>query len=243
MSLRSPGVVLFYGICHKTFNTCIVMEWFPNGSLHSLMQNPNEVFTWARSFNYCKQMTRALATLHNWKPPIVHRDLKSQNLLVSTSGELKVCDFGLARSLNTTIDEGQSTLVKLRGTFQFTAPEIYSKNAYTFKADIYSLGVVFWELFNRLLKGKYEQPFSEYKNLQFDFQIIIQVAKKDLRPTLPENCPPKVMALIKKCWDPIPDSRPDIEKLIEGIDFLEKEYVDNMSTWDNLIKNKQKKNI
>jgi len=207
------------------------------------MQNPKEEFTWSRAFTFCKQMTRAISTLHNWKPPIVHRDLKSQNLLVSNSGELKVCDFGLARTTSdtstlnpTTFDDGQSTLVKLRGTFQFTAPEIYAKNIYTFKADIYSLGVVFWELFTRLLKGKYEQPFSEYKNLQFDFQIIIQVAKKDLRPTLPDNCPPKLAALIKICWDPKPDSRPTIEQLITGIDLVEKEYLDNKSSWDQLLK-------
>jgi len=185
-SLRSAGVVLFFGVCHKELNTCLVIEWCPNGSLHTLMLNPKEEFTWSRSLAFCKQMTLAISTLHNWKPPIVHRDLKSQNLLVSHSGQLKVCDFGLARTTsdvktlnpNSIADEGQSTLVKLRGTFQFTAPEIYAKNVYTFKADIYSLGVVFWELFTRLLKGKYEQPFSEYPFIQIDFQIIIQVAKK-----------------------------------------------------------------
>jgi len=88
-SLRSTGVVLFYGICHKPLNTCLVIEWCPNGSLHSLLQNPKEEFTWSRSLDFCKQMTKALSTLHNWKPPIVHRDLKSQNLLVSNSRELK----------------------------------------------------------------------------------------------------------------------------------------------------------
>jgi len=83
------------------------------------------------------EIVRAVNTLHNWKPQIVHRDLKSQNILVADNGSLKLCDLGLARSVAPTTDN-MATLGKVRGTYQYTAPELYSKQQYTAKADIVS---------------------------------------------------------------------------------------------------------
>jgi len=80
-------------------------------------------------------------------------------------------------------------LGKLRGTYAYCAPEIYFGKAFSPKSDIYSMGVIFWELVVRCIKGSYEQPYSEFPNLMFPFQIIIQTAKNNLRPSLPEKLP------------------------------------------------------
>ncbi len=61
------------------------------------------------------------------------------------------------------------------------APELFSKTAYTEKCDVFSLGVLFWEIVNTVAKGKYETPYSEYPNLKADFQIFYSVAKKNMR--------------------------------------------------------------
>lgn len=81
---------------------------------------------------------------------------------------------GLSRFLR---DGKQSTLGKLRGTYAYCAPEVYFGEQYSAKSDIYSLGIITWEIVVRCLKGVYERPYSEYNHIAFDFQIILQTAK------------------------------------------------------------------
>jgi serine/threonine protein kinase len=104
---------------------------------------------------------------------VLHRDLKSPNLLVDSNWTVKLCDFGLSRFAN---DGASATLQKVRGTYTHSPPEVFHGQSYTPKSDIYSLGVIFWELVNRCLKGRYEAPFSEYAKLKFDFQILLQAS-------------------------------------------------------------------
>jgi serine/threonine protein kinase len=249
-TLKSPHVVFFYGMCidfgpvptspssspapspssPATDQPSFVLEWCPGGSLHSLMQRPDEVIGWERFFVFVRDITNAVSTLHNWKPPIVHRDLKSQNLLVTNSG-LKVCDFGLAR--NTAI--ANSTLRQIRGTFQFMAPEVYNGMTCSTKADIYSAGMILWELIARVITGKYVQPYSEFPNIFADFIIIIQVAKNDLRPTIPPQTPAGLAEVVKKSWSGEPDTRPSIDELRDLIDAQHAEYLKNKAAWDAVV--------
>jgi serine/threonine protein kinase len=101
--------------------------------------------------------------------------MQSQNLLVTEDWQIKVCDFGLSRtsSLN-----NQNSLSKLRGTYAYAAPEVYFGDKYSSKSDIYSMGVVMWELLSRTVRGIYSHPFSDQRSLiSFEFQIVIEVAK------------------------------------------------------------------
>jgi hypothetical protein len=84
-----------------------------------------------------------------------------------------------------------------------------------------------WELLNRCITGVYQKPYSEHKNLKFDFQVIVQTAKHGVRPTIPSSCPPPFVELMKKCWDADPDKRPDFTTIIKELivikDLFEKE--------------------
>ncbi len=82
-------------------------------------------------------------------------------------------DFGLSRFTGSS--SNLSTLGKLRGTYAYSAPEVYFGDPFTTKADCYSVGIIFWEIAQRALTGEYAMPYSEYAELVFDFQIIIQV--------------------------------------------------------------------
>jgi len=237
MDLRSTCIVLFYGMCFSP-QACMVLEWCPRGSLFDVLQDPKDTVDWPKFFQYSKEAVQGIACLHDWNPVIVHRDFKSQNLLVSSSGNLKVCDFGLARSVQDTPMGNQSTLSKLRGTFQYTAPEIYNQAGFTPKADIYSTAVILWELVYKLINGEYLQPFSEFPHLVFDFQIIIQVAKNDLRPTIPPTAPPSVQNLIKACWSGDYETRPTAQQLLTMVSAVHAEYEANKAAWDPLVKRK-----
>ncbi|EGG13487.1 hypothetical protein DFA_11248 [Cavenderia fasciculata] len=116
------------------------------------------------------QLLRGISTLHQSSPQIVHRDVKSLNFLVTRDWRIKVADFGLSR-FNT--KSNQMTLNKTRGTSAYCAPEVFQGKEYSEKSDVYSLGVVFWELAFALVNGRYLHPYGEYKKLN-EFQIMFQ---------------------------------------------------------------------
>ena len=95
--------------------------------------------------------------------------------------------------------------------------------------------MIVWELVNRCLKGKYEAPFSEYKNLTMDFQIIIQVAKSHLRPTIPDRCPPAARAVIENAWVFEREERPEAAEVQQQLRSLIAAYEASPDEWDATI--------
>lgn len=211
----------------------MVLEFCGRGSLYDVLNDENEEITWNRVFKAAQDTVRGLICLHYWKPVIVHRDMKSLNLLVDENWNVKVSDFGTSR-----FTDGEKhnleTLSKMRGTYAYCAPEVYFGQSFTPKSDIFSFGVILWELAHRCLNGAYSQPYSEFKQIVFDFQIIVQSAKKDTRPTIPESCPPAYASLINKCWDKDPEQRPETLQLSEMLKELEKDYSQNKESWDSI---------
>jgi hypothetical protein len=97
------------------------------------------------------------------------------------------------------------------------------------------LGVVLWELVQRCITGIYARPYQEYPNLHFDFQIIIQTAKKGLRPTIPESCPEILVDLIKACWAHESQGRPSCKEVVEKMDAIEKDMAEKPEEWEKAI--------
>lgn len=116
----------------------------------------------------------------------------------------------------------------------YCCPEAYYGIKYTNKSDIYSLGIIMWEMANRCLKNKYEQPYSEYKNLTFDFQIIIKAAKEDLRPTMPPDCPPEFLKIIRACIHKDAAARPEVNEVIQMLTECQEIFRGNQEAWENL---------
>jgi hypothetical protein len=90
----------------------------------------------------------------------------------------------------------------------------------------------------RCIKGFYERPYSEFSFISFDFQIILQTAKNNLRPSLPPNCPQGVAELIKSCWDGDPLKRPDCSSLLQQLSDLQKQYDKDPKKWNEIRKKK-----
>jgi len=232
-TIRSPHVVFFYGATLKPM-LAIVLELCHKGSLYDTMNADSErdSFTWQRALKCTEGSLKGIACLHGWKPTIVHRDLKSLNLLVDDNWNVKVGDFGLSRTTMASL----STLGKLRGTYSNCAPEVYFGQAFTPKADVYSMAIVCWELLMRCVTRQYQQPYSEYPQLMFPFQIIIQTAKAGVRPVLPlALMPGELVDLLQRAWHREPAERPTAIEFLERVRQLLRDYEQHRAAWDRLI--------
>ena len=140
--LRHPNIAQFLGACTCPPDLCIVLEYLTRGSVFDLLHSRFQV-TWDMVKRIAIDTALAMNYLHLCKPPIIHRDLKSANLLLSEDWTVKLSDFGLSRAM-----ENQLHLTRV-GTTGWTAPEVLSNQKYTTKADVFSFGVLLWELVTR----------------------------------------------------------------------------------------------
>ena len=157
--LHHPNIVQILGYIEDPF--MLVLEYIPNGDLLKF----NESWHWfSKKIKIMLNCLQALAYLHNRKPnSLIHRDIKPQNILMTNSGVAKITDFGLSRLTDKMVysnsnseltqlnfedreDFKSDELTKSVGTKRYKAPES-SDNKYSHKIDIYSLGIVFYELF------------------------------------------------------------------------------------------------
>jgi serine/threonine protein kinase len=134
---------------------------------------------------------------------ILHRDLKSLNVLLDDRYRAKLCDFGLAKVKTET---SSSTKNEVAGTLAWMAPELFKRKAiYTKKADIYSYGMVLWEIAARQL------PYQDANGNQ---ALISKWVSEGEREEIPDDTPPKLASLIKFCWEAEPDKRPSAEQVV-----------------------------
>ncbi|KYQ89999.1 protein kinase [Tieghemostelium lacteum] len=228
--ISSPHLIKFYGAC-KENKLKMVVEYCQHGSLYNMMSHKKKFeLAWPLLFKWMRQAVEGINVLHTMKPALVHRDIKSQNLLINSQFDLKVADFGLAKP--TELQTNSSTL---KGTMAYCAPELYSNVHYTEKSDVYSLGIVLWELTTRCLTGRYHRPYEDHTGISFDFQIVIMTSKQGIRPTMPENVPPKLSGLITKCWHQDPQERPNCEQVLLAIQSLYDDYISDPNYWNSLI--------
>ena len=200
--LRHPNVLNFLGTsCDMDgHQICIIMEYMDRGSLYRLIHDESIQFTLEQISTICIDAARGVNYLHNLNPPIIHRDLKSHNFLMNSSGVVKVCDFGLSRFIETTL-AGTMTAC---GTPSWTAPEVLRNERYSFKVDVFSFGIVIWELFSR------QDPYPGMP----PFQIVFAVGNQFARPVVNQQWPQQWIRLMTSCWAENPDARPTFDQIL-----------------------------
>jgi serine/threonine protein kinase len=141
-SLRHPSIVMYLGVCLDP--PAVVTEYCARGSLADVLKRARTSpllaaqLDWARRLNMALDAAKGMLYLHSCAPPIIHRDLKSANLLVDRHWRVRVCDFNLSRVL-----EDSAVLSSVAATNpRWLAPEILSGKGYTFASDVYSFGWV-----------------------------------------------------------------------------------------------------
>ncbi|GAQ85002.1 receptor-like protein kinase [Klebsormidium nitens] len=146
-SVRHRNVVRLRGCCSEGAKRLLVYDYLPNGSLDSHLfgeRAREQVMPWATRLRIAVDSARGLAYLHeDCSPRIIHRDVKSSNILLDERLQAKVADFGLARLSG--LDETHVT-TRVIGTFGYLAPEYAMSGQLTEKSDVYSFGVVLLEL-------------------------------------------------------------------------------------------------
>nr|BAB10760.1 protein kinase [Arabidopsis thaliana] len=184
--LRHPNVLLFMGAVTSPQRLCIVTEFLPRGSLFRLLQRNTSKLDWRRRIHMASDIARGMNYLHHCTPPIIHRDLKSSNLLVDKNWTVKVADFGLSRIKH----ETYLTTKTGRGTPQWMAPEVLRNEAADEKSDVYSFGVILWELVTEKI------PWESLNAMQ----VIGAVGFMNQRLEVPKNVDPQWISLMESCW-------------------------------------------
>ncbi|KAM3343848.1 serine/threonine-protein kinase EDR1 isoform X2 [Capsicum galapagoense] len=197
--LRHPNVLLFMGGASSQEKIAIVTEYMPRGCLFKALHKNNQPLDLKRRLRMALDVSRGMSYLHRRNPPIVHRDLKSSNLLVDKSWTVKVGDFGLSKLKHATFLTANSG----RGTPQWMAPEVLRNEPSTEKSDVFSFGVILWELMTESIPWKDLNPL----------QVVGVVGFMDGRLDIPQELDPRVSAIILECWQSEPELRPSFEDI------------------------------
>ncbi|KAL3531607.1 hypothetical protein ACH5RR_005128 [Cinchona calisaya] len=204
--VKHENLVKFIGACKDPLMV-IVTELLPGMSLRKYLGSirPKQLDLHV-ALNYALDIARAMDCLH--ANGIIHRDLKPDNLLLTANQQsVKLADFGLAREESVT-----EMMTAETGTYRWMAPELYStvtlrqgeKKHYNNKVDVYSFGIVLWELLTNRL------PFEGMSNLQAAYAA----AFKQERPCIPEDISPDLAFIIQSCWVEDPNMRPSFSLII-----------------------------
>ncbi|ETW03145.1 TKL/DRK protein kinase [Aphanomyces invadans] len=206
--LRHPNIVQFIGASwDNCSNVCMVLEYMEHGDMHSVLHSAiGRSFVWSDPLlKMAVGAVSGMLYLHSQEPPVVHRDLKSVNLLCSATFGCKVSDFGLSRRYKKDLD----ALTTVVGTPFWLAPEVIRNEKYGISADIYSFGIVLTELETR------QTPYHDID--QTGLKVMLRVAKDGLRPSLPPTCLPRRRQLIQDCLLDHPGSRPTFLEVLHRL--------------------------
>eukprot|EP00271_Cylindrocystis_brebissonii_P001072 TRINITY_DN11321_c0_g1_i2.p1 TRINITY_DN11321_c0_g1~~TRINITY_DN11321_c0_g1_i2.p1 ORF type:complete len:960 (-),score=191.25 TRINITY_DN11321_c0_g1_i2:934-3813(-) len=206
--LRHPNVLLFMGAVCTEKHLCIVTEFLPRGSLFKQLHRSKTSIPWPRRLRMALDVAQGMNYLHNAKPPIVHRDLKSPNLLVDYNWTVKVGDFGLSKTKHATFLTAKSG----KGTPQWMAPEVLRNEYSNEKADVYSFAIILWEL------AMEEPPWNGLNPMQ----VVGAVGYMEKRPPLSDKLDPQLAQLITDCWKTDPRERPPFEVIVRYLKVMQK---------------------
>ena len=214
----------------------IVTEWLALGSLYDRLQEANgfepkgtrkpnkrllspeqarQLQAVSSQVSILLDTARGVNYLHRCSPPLLHRDLKSLNLLLDQHLQCKICDFGLA-----TVQQNDLSVV---GSLYWTAPEVLRGEGATVASDTYSFGIVMWEVFSGAQlysEIKDQSGGSDRPRITKRTQITTGVLDGSLRPQNTDRIPPAAWELMQRCWSHRAELRPDFNEILNELSVL-----------------------
>ncbi|XP_053554715.1 mitogen-activated protein kinase kinase kinase 13 [Bombina bombina] len=199
--LKHPNVIAFKGVCTQAPCYCLIMEYCAHGQLYEVLRAGRKV-TPRLLVDWSCGIASGMNYLHLHK--IIHRDLKSPNVLVTHTDTVKISDFGTSKELS-----DKSTQMSFAGTVAWMAPEVIRNEPVSEKVDIWSFGVLLWEL----LTG--EIPYKDVDSSA----IIWGVGSNSLHLPVPSTCPDGFKILMKQTWQSKPRNRPSFRQILMHLDI------------------------
>jgi Ran GTPase-activating protein (RanGAP) involved in mRNA processing and transport len=228
--LQSKYIVRLYGIC-LTQPYCMVMEYMPKGALYNILHSPEDL-NWGVRQQIAIDIAYGLAFLHDKN--ILHKDVKSLNVLLTEQLRAKLSDFGMSQVRNETTSKTSETTTG--GTLLWKPPESFQRKPYTPKSDIYSYGVVLWEIATRTL------PFQDANGDASLIREWITQGSYDYEaetsaPAL-STCPVYFQSVMRGCWKKEPGQRMALHEAIVQLERgdtapVVSGFVDNMLSGPN----------
>lgn len=217
--LHHPNVIKFVGACRKTPVYCVITEYLPEGSLRAYLHKlEHKILPLPKLISMALDLARGMEYIHSQR--VIHRDLKPENVLLADDFHLKVADFGIACE-----EACRDLLADDPGTYRWMAPEMIKRKHYGRKVDVYSFGLIVWEF----VAGKI--PYEDMTPIQAAFAVV----NKNLRPTVPVDCPLAMKALIEQCWSSQPDKRPEFWQIVKVLEEFESSFARDGTL--NLVQN------
>jgi serine/threonine protein kinase len=217
LHLRHPNLVLFMG---AVFNPqlAIVTEFCSGDTLFRLLHQEKQVqLSWKQKLKMCRDVAHGMTYLHESEPPILHRDLKSLNLLLTdkvasaTDGiTVKITDFGVSKFLDESVNMMNTGQM---GTCHWMAPEVLAGYHYSLPADVYSYGIVIWEIVCR------ETPYRGLNPTLIPYRVL-NCNERPSMELLPASCPEALRTLMIGCWQTDPALRPTFPQILDTLEGI-----------------------
>jgi hypothetical protein len=204
-AMEHPNILPIYGACTVFPNLCFVSEFMERGSLFDVIHKTPAELTWPRRIKIAIEGAAGLEYLHSLNPKVVHRDVKSMNVMIGQDFATRIGDFGISRTLQ--LSGAELTTQHIAGSPAWMAGEVLRGERSTDKVDVYAYGVILWELLTLAL------PWSG--STYADLVRVVGLGGQRLRipEPLPPGCPPGLPSLIGRMCDPTPAMRPSFEQV------------------------------
>ncbi|XP_055847806.1 tyrosine-protein kinase Fer isoform X2 [Episyrphus balteatus] len=206
-----PNIVKLIGICVQKQPIMIVMELVPGGSLLNFLRKNSNSLTTRQLMGMCRDAAAGMRYLESKN--CIHRDLAARNCLIDLENSVKISDFGMSREEEEYIVSDGMKQIPVK----WTAPEALNFGKYTCLCDVWSYGILMWEIFS---KG--DTPYSGMSNSRARERI-----DTGFRMPAPENTPPEMYRLMLKCWAAEAESRPHFDEIFNVVDALIIRYDNN----------------
>ncbi|KAL5151178.1 Serine/threonine-protein kinase HT1 [Glycine soja] len=231
--LHHQNVIKFSAACRKPPVYCIITEYLAEGSLRAYLHKlEHQTVSLQKLIAFALDIARGMEYIHS--QGVIHRDLKPENVLINEDNHLKIADFGIACE-----EASCDLLADDPGTYRWMAPEMIKRKSYGKKVDVYSFGLMIWEMLTGTI------PYEDMNPIQAAFAVVNKTflndqhgrvvqtklltighsfglqLDKNSRPVIPSNCPPAMRALIEQCWSLQPDKRPEFWQVVKILEQFE----------------------
>uniref|UniRef100_A0AAQ4P4T4 Tyrosine-protein kinase n=1 Tax=Gasterosteus aculeatus aculeatus TaxID=481459 RepID=A0AAQ4P4T4_GASAC len=205
MRLSHCKLVQLYAVHTQRSPMCLVFEFMDNGCLSDYLRARKGHFSQDTMLSMCMDVSEGMAYLENCN--FIHRDLAARNCLVSKNNEVKVSDFGMTRFV---LDDQYTSSQCSKFPVRWSAPEVIKFSKFSSKSDIWSFGVLMWEVYN---EGRL--PYENHSNVE-----VVESLSKGLRLLKPRLAPEAIHRLMEWCWKEKPEDRPSFALLLRELPSL-----------------------